>query len=218
MIVTVIASSMINIISATRIIFTQGIGKNGATVAVSTKQQACTTYLCLHCMCLFYWDCNCQHCLFAFCFHVICVQDTSVLSPVIPMAFFVSMTVYYALYSPAMMLENHSVIFFVAMVAPIVKFVLLMMVCEVVSPVSLTDGVLSAIASHTDCWNVQDTVTSFRCHHAWPFGCRHQPCHWMSYLRVLSTPCLVCKLLYYIRVHLRFIKVFITYEKKIIQM
>ena len=53
------------------------------------------------------------------------------LSPVIPMAFFVFTTVYYALNSPAMMLEKHSVIFFVAMVAPIVKFVLLMMVCDV---------------------------------------------------------------------------------------
>ena len=57
-------------------------------------------------------------------------QDTSVLSPVIPMAFFVIMAVYYALNSPAMMLEKHSVIFAIAMVAPVVKFVLLMMVCD----------------------------------------------------------------------------------------
>ena len=120
LVVIVIASSIINLIDATRIILTRGIGKNGATVAVSTEQQ--TAYLtssCLRCMCLF-----------AF-FHVNWCQDTSVLSPVIPMAFFVIMAVYYALDSPAMMLEKHSVIFAIAMVAPIVKFVLLMMVCDV---------------------------------------------------------------------------------------
>ena len=137
-----IASSIINLISATRIIFTQGIGKNGATVAVSTEQQFYSTCPYLYCMWLLLFIITiAESAVFVYIFvsiYFFGIQDTSVLSPVIPMTFFVYMAVYYALRSPAMMLEKHSIIFFVAMVAPIVKFVLLMMVRDGVSPISLT--------------------------------------------------------------------------------
>ena len=56
------------------------------------------------------------------------LQDTSVLSPVIPVAFIAGMMIYYAMFSPSKILETHSMLLMGAMAGPIVKMVLLMMV------------------------------------------------------------------------------------------
>ena len=58
------------------------------------------------------------------------IQDTSVLSPIIPASLLILLTIYYAINSPDKMLENEAMMFLAAMVGPFIKFTIYMMVCS----------------------------------------------------------------------------------------
>jgi phosphatidylglycerophosphate synthase len=98
----VIFFSITNIISSFIIIFTRGVGKNGATVA-----------------------------------------DTSVVSPFIPPAIIIACSIYYSLFSPSMILQNHVMLLCSSMIMPFVKLILLMMMSGIcASPLPLIDIVM----------------------------------------------------------------------------